>query len=201
MARKRNNGQVFAENPFLRAVAEHTRIGKKTITTGTNDKFLLINKGTGEALPTGIYTHQEVELNEFVKLYAEGAAAILGLKTAGRKAFQIFYSRLLGKEGKDKTEIWLNYETFDETIKKWISRATWDRGINELIKAQFIAQSPTPGYYFVNPCYIYNGNRLLIAKAYTLKPQKPAAALPSKSEYTEDDQIPLPFDEKPEQTQ
>ncbi len=169
MARQREN-EKFKENPFLKHTTEITKIGqKKMFSPADPDKFMITNTQTGEAIPAGIYCHREVAKNEFVQLYAEGAAAIMGLKSAGQKVFQILYGKLLGIEGKNATEILMNYEMFPEEIQNWISRRTFFRGINELLKAKFIAQSYNPGYYFVNPAFIFNGNRLIIARAYTMQ--------------------------------
>ncbi len=164
------NSQKYSENPFLQHTTEIIAHGtRKVYSPLDKDKFMITDMGTGEVIPAGIYFQKEVEKSEFVKLYAEGAAAIMGLKSAGKKVFQIMYGRLLGAEGKDKTEILMNYDMLPEEVKHWISRATFDRGINELLKAGFLAQTYAPGYFFINPAFIYNGNRLLIAKAYTLK--------------------------------
>lgn len=197
MARERANVEKFVENPFLKAVAETAKTGKKKVFGNTQDKFMITDTSTGEIIPAGIYFNKEVEKSEFVKLYAEGAAAIMGLKSPGKKVFQIMYGKLLGAEGKDKTEIILNYDMLGADVKKWISKPTFFRGINELLKTKFIAQTMVASCYFINPAFIYNGNRLLIAKSYTLKgSEKPVESpetpqLEAPAEYTEADQIPL----------
>ena len=170
MGRKRANCEKFTENPFLKHTAEITKIGqKKMYSPADPNNFMMVNMQTGESIPSGIYMNREVSKNEFVQLYAEGAAGLMGLNSAGKKVFQILYGKLLGIEGKNATEILMNYDMFPEEIQNWISRKTFDRGINELIKASFIAQTYSPGYYFVNPAFIFNGNRLIIAKSYILK--------------------------------
>lgn len=188
MARGRTNIQRFEENPFLKEVAEVAKTGKKKVFGDGNDKFMITDTSTGEIVPAGIYFQKEVEKSEFVKLYAEGAAAIMGLKSPGKKVFQIMYGKLLGADGKDKTEIVLNYEMLGNDVKKWISRPTFFRGLNELIQAKFLAQTLVASVYFINPTFIFNGNRLLIAKAYTLKETHEPKRI---QEYTEADQIPL----------
>ncbi len=124
----------------------------------------------------------------------------MGLKAAGKKVFQIMYGQLLGRDGKDRTEIPLKYELLSPDVKEWISNATFRRGVKELVEAHFIAESMLSGYFFVNPAFIFNGNRLLIAHAYTLKPEKPEkqdkkALKAAKQKALEEDQIPLPFDD------
>lgn len=186
----------FKENPFLNETTKDIVTGKKKIYSPVDsNKFMITNVATGEVIPAGIYCQKEVEKSEFVKLYAKGAAAIMGLKSAGIKVFQIMYGQLLGRDGKDKTEIILNYDILDEDIKKWISYRTFVRGIGELVKARFIAETYAAGYYFVNPAFIYNGNRLLIAEDYILKEDKTEKPVEVVQDYSEDDQIPLDFDD------
>lgn len=72
-------------------------------------------------------------------------------------------------EGKNKTEIILNYDMLSEDEQKLLSRSTFERGISELIKANFIAETYVATYYFINPSYIFNGNRIAIVKEYILK--------------------------------
>ena len=38
-----------------------------------------------------------------------------------------------------------------------------------LIKAEFIAETLVPSYYFINPTYLYNGDRLALVNEYVLK--------------------------------
>lgn len=170
---KRRGTTKYKENPFLEHTTELSVTGYKKIFSKSNkDMCLVINPDDGEAKPAGFYFRQEVEQNEFVKLYSEGAAALLGLKSAGKKVFQLVYSQLYGREGKDKTEIVLNYEMLSEEEQKLFSRRTFERGITELINAKFIAETYAATYYFINPAYIFNGNRLAVVKEYIIKKHK-----------------------------
>ena len=160
----------YKENPFLAHTAELSVCGYKKIVSPTDpNKFLVVESETGEATPAGFYFRKEVEKNEFIKIYAEGAAALMNLKSAGTKVFQLVFAELYGKDGKDKTEIVLNYELLTEQEQKILSRRTFERGISELIKAGFIAESVVASYYYINPAYIFNGDRLAVVNAYILK--------------------------------
>jgi hypothetical protein len=170
MPRRRKGVTKYRENPFLKHTAELSISGYKKIISPTDpNKFLIVNSDTSEATPAGFYFRKEVEKNEFVKIYAEGAAALMDLKTAGTKVFQLVYGQLFGKSGKDKTEIVLNYELLNEKEQKILSRRTFERGITELIKAGFIAESVVASYYYINPAFLYNGNRLALVNEYVLK--------------------------------
>lgn len=167
---RRRNVTKYRENPFLKHTAELSITGYKKITSPTDpNKFLIVDPNTGEGTPAGFYFRKEVEKNEFVKIYAEGAAALMDLKTAGTKVFQLVYGQLFGKAGKDKTEIVLNYELLNDKEQKFLSRRTFERGITELIKAGFIAESIVASYYYINPAFLYNGNRLALVNEYVLK--------------------------------
>ena len=50
-----------------------------------------------------------------------------------------------------------------------ISRATFFRGMTELIERGFIAESQSQGMYFLNIDYLFNGNRLAFIKEYRVK--------------------------------
>lgn len=169
----RRNVPKYRENPFLEHTAEISVIGYKKIFSKQNkDMCLVINPEDGEAKPAGFYFRQEVDKSEFVKLYAEGVAALMGLKSPGKKVFKIVYNQLFGSEGKDKTQIVLNYELLSDEEREGVSRRTFFTGINELINAKFIAESVVASYYFINPAYIYNGSRLAVVKEYIIKKHK-----------------------------
>lgn len=170
---RRKKFEKFRTNPFLEHTAEISTSGyRKMFSEQRSDMMLVVNPDDGEVKPAGFYYRHEVEQNEFVKLYSEGAAAFLGLKSAGTKVFQLVYGQLYGKEGKNKTEIVLNYELLSESERKLFSKRTFERGVNELLEANFIAESVVASYYFINTAYIFNGDRLAIVKEYILKKEK-----------------------------
>jgi hypothetical protein len=50
-----------------------------------------------------------------------------------------------------------------------IGRATFHRGMTELIERGFLAESIEPGMYFLNIDYMFNGNRLAFIKEYRIR--------------------------------
>ena len=181
MARRRAVPK-YKENPFLEHTAELSIKGYRKIYSKQNHNMcLVVNPDDGEAKPAGFYFRKEVELNEFVKLYTEGAAALLNLNASGKKVFQIVYKQLYGKEGKGRTEIVLNHELLSDEEKSSISKRTFERGITELINAGFIAESIVPSYYYINTAYLYNGDRLALVNEYVIK-KHPKESFESKLE-------------------
>ena len=159
----------YRANPFLEHTAEISNRGYKRIFgKDDNNKYLVVNPD-GEARPAGFYFKREVEKNEFVKLFAEGVGALMGLNNAGKKVFQILYGQIVGEKGKDKTEIILNYELLTDEEREFISKRTFYNGINDLIRTGFIAESYVASYYFINPAYIFNGDRLAVVNEYVMK--------------------------------
>lgn len=179
---RRKNIEKFRTNPFLEHTAEISTTGyRKIFSEQRSDMMLVVNPDDGDVKPAGFYYRHEVEQNEFVKLYSEGAAALLGLKSAGKKVFQLVYGQLHGKEGKGKTEIVLNYELLSEDERKLLSKRTFERGVIELLQANFIAESVVASYYFINTAYIFNGNRLAIVKEYIIKQTNQFATIEAPS--------------------
>lgn len=166
----RRNIPKYRENPFLEHTAEISTSGyRKIFSEQRSDMMLVVDPDDGDIKPAGFYYRREVEQNEFVKLYAEGVGALMGLNNAGKKVFQLVYGQLHGKEGKGRTEIVLNYEILTDEQRKFVSRRTFYNGINDLIRAKFIAESVVACYYFINPAYIFNGDRLAVVKEYIIK--------------------------------
>lgn len=166
-------------NPFLSAVAENTRVGTKRITNKAGDKCMIVSEATGEILaPAGFHEVIEVDRTQFVKLYINGVKAFQGLKAAGAKMFEVLYRTIQERPGQDR--VYMHYHTIDQAITP-ISRATFDRGMNELLDKKFIAEALEPSMYYVNADYMYNGNRLAFIKEYRLAGTRAADIDPSES--------------------
>jgi hypothetical protein len=91
------------------------------------------------------------------------------LKSPGKKVFQLIYDELYGAKGMGKTQIVLAYEMLSEAQRKNLSRATFFQGINDNLKHNIIAETYTAGVYFINPAYIFNGDRLAMVREYVIK--------------------------------
>jgi hypothetical protein len=55
-----------------------------------------------------------------------------------------------------------------------IPRATFYRGLRELLEKEFLYRSPWDGIFFVNIRYMFNGDRLAFVKAFHLAGSAPA---------------------------
>jgi len=163
-------------NPFLPMLLKDSESKVKKVSSPLKkDDLLLVSRTTGE-IPTnaniGIIYTQKIERNEFIKLYVKGMAALFGLTKAGQKVFALLYSALSGKEGKDKDLVTLYYPALPKETQEQISYRIFTKGINDLIKAEFIAESIMPFQYYINPTYIFNGDRLALIHLYEVEKSK-----------------------------
>ena len=58
----------------------------------------------------------------------------------------------------------MSFAEIDQTMTP-MSKATYKRGMAELIEKCFIAATPTQGKYWLNPDFVWNGDRLAFVKS------------------------------------
>lgn len=163
---------VYETNPSVPDKgAISTRPRKRQI--GDEQKGLVIDAGSGEVLGRGTaiaYEWEEVDTERFVKLFLSGLKQAADLSKAGLAIFEVVYNHLRDKPNAD--EINLSFYGAKQVIKGLTDR-TYQRGLQELLKKEFLFRSPYDGVFFVNIRYMFNGDRLAFVKAYHLKGAKP----------------------------
>lgn len=155
------------ENPFLAVASDATRTKIKRMPSASGERMMVISGETGEVMaPAGFWEGHEVDKAQFIKLYVNGVKAFKDLKGAGTKVFELLYNEMQKNIGKD--QIMLVYADIDQSVTP-ISEATFYRGTRELIDKQFIAETVVSGRYFINPDYMWNGDRLAFVKTYRIR--------------------------------
>ena len=169
----RRGNKKFETSPFLSGVVANTSTGTKRITNKTGDQMMIVNQTTGEIVTpnTGFHHIEHVDRTKFIKLYINGVKAFKELTGAGTKIFELLYLAMQDAIGKDF--VFMNYSMYEDLI----SRATYKRGMNELIQKNFIAETIVTSKYFTNPDYMFNGDRLAFVKEFRLGLPKPADVL------------------------
>lgn len=170
-SKSRRGAVRHRSNPFLSAATSNTRQGTKRLSNKAGDKFMIVSEHGEVVANTGFHEVVEVDKTQFVKLYINGVKAFQGLKSAGAKVFELIYRAAQDAPGTDR--IYLHFMSIEQAITP-ISRATFDRGMSELIDRGFIAESVEPGMYFLNIDYLFNGNRLAFIKEFRIKGTAPA---------------------------
>lgn len=170
VTKSRRGATRHKANPFLAVAANNTKQGAKRISNKAGDKFMIVSEHGEVVANTGFHEIVEVDKTQFVKLYINGVKAFQGLKTAGAKVFELIY--LAAQESPGTDRIYLHFMTIEQAITP-ISRATFHRGMSELMEKGFIAESIEPGMYFLNIDYLFNGNRLAFIKEYRITESAP----------------------------
>jgi len=160
----------YEHNPFIANAVTNSKHGFKRITNKAGDHMMVVNENTGEVVtPTGgagFWQIQEVDRTQFVKLYVNGVKAFKDLTGAGTKVFEVLYLKVQEAIGKDF--LYLSFIEVDQQITP-MSKATFMKGMKELILKGFIAESMVMNKYFLNPDYMWNGDRLAFVKEYRKK--------------------------------
>ena len=164
----RRGFEKFTHNPFFSEVSANTKIGTRRITNKDGNRMLVVNEDSGEVVaPAGFWHAQEVDKTQFVKLYVNGVKAFKNLTGAGTRVFEVLYLKMQEAIGKDV--VWISLSEVDQAVTP-MSKATFSKGMTELIEKGFIAESVTQSKYYLNPDYVFNGNRLAFVKEYRKAP-------------------------------
>jgi hypothetical protein len=156
---------VYKVNPSVSSAFPLRIKSKKPSKMG---EVFMVTQDTGEVLAHGVLgfiEEQKVDSEEFVKIYLAGVRQYAQLSKAGATLFELVYEELSGKEAKDKDTLILNYFV----AQRWredLTRRTYERGMKELLEKEFLFRSVSSDMYFVNIRYIFNGDRLVLAKSY-----------------------------------
>lgn len=131
------------------------------------DNNILVNQSTGEVHGTHVTTYRKVDADQFVKLFTANIAMTFELSSAGIKAFGVLLwvvqNKALSKDEVDLDSLALAefkdiHANSNPPLK--LSLPTFKRGINELERAQVIAKTLRQGRYFINPNFVFNGDRV-----------------------------------------
>lgn len=160
-------GKVFyVANPSIVGSRFATRfITNKVTKTGS---ALMITPDTGQVLSEGclgFIEEKEVDTATFVKVYLAGIKQYAQLSKAGAAIFEIVYKEISGLSGKDKDTVEINYYVAQEHITS-LAKRTFERGLNELLSKEFLYRSVITDKYFVNVNFMFNGDRMVVVKAY-----------------------------------
>lgn len=170
----------YKTNPFLEGMVIPVKGRQVKLSRLGKDDNILINQGTGEILGTHITTFKKVDSEQFVKLFTANIALTFDLSSPGIKAFSVLLwvvqNKAMAKDDVDLDTLALDEFTeshSDQDPPLRLSPATFRRGLCELEKAQIIAKTMRQGRYFINPNFIFNGDRLAFTTIIERK-RKPA---------------------------
>lgn len=161
--KSRRGLQRYSENPFLPSAAANMRHGVKRITDKSGHNSMIVSDQGEVIAPAGFHQIIDVDKTQFVKLFINGVKALKELSGAGTKVFELLYLKVQENIGSDV--IYISLSEVDQQVTP-MSKATYLKGMKELILKDFIAESTTQNKYFLNPDFMWNGDRLAFVKEY-----------------------------------
>jgi hypothetical protein len=173
----KTRAKKYETNPYMQGSEPIVSTRTKRITNNQGNYMVKSDSGEVVASIAGFWQAEEVDSTKFLKLYVNGVKAFSGLSTKGTKVFELMYYEMQKEIGKDK--IYLNFNAIDPHIK--IAKTTFYDGISELVEKKFLAPTTFPHWFWVNPDYIWNGDRLSFVKTYIRKEEKKIPARDTKT--------------------
>lgn len=154
-------------NPFLQGMTIPVKGKQIRLSHLGKDENILVNQATGEVQGTHVTTYKRVDGDQFVKLFTANIALTFDLSAQGIKAFTVLMWAIQNK-AISKDEIYLDTHTREDFIEAHageekplrLSQPTFARGLAELTKAQIIAKTLRQGVYWINPNFVFNGDRI-----------------------------------------
>jgi hypothetical protein len=157
----------FKTNPFVESMTVPVKGRQVRISKLGEDDNILVNQKTGEVHGTHVTTTKKVDSEQFVKLFTANIGLTFDLSSAGIKAFGVLlFSVQKCGLSRDQVDLdVLTLEDFTELHKDRepplrLSHPTFMRGLAELVRARIIAKTMRQGRYFINPNFVFNGDRV-----------------------------------------
>lgn len=147
-------------NPFCFETELKIETRKKNLTVSRGTE-LIERKDTSKSYFANIVYTQEVDKEEFIKLYTSQIKAYFDLTKTAYKVFFIFLRIYQDAIGKD--HFYLSCKkamSLAEKIDHFVlSESIFYRGVKELIEKRIIAKTNEKNWYFINPAIVFNGDR------------------------------------------
>ena len=154
----------YSTNPFLESMVVPVKGKQVKISKLGQDDNILVNQKTGEVHGTHVTTFKKVDSDQFVKIFTANIGMTFDLSSAGIKTFSVLLwavqYKALAKDEVDMDSLILNQFLKSQQTPLKLSLATFKRGLNELEKAKIIAKTMRQGRYFINPNFVFNGDRI-----------------------------------------
>lgn len=144
------------------------KVGERRITVAGG---LHTDTETGESIShSGIHIIEEVDKDQFVKLYTKNMKVIFDLKPTVQRVLMAILDSVQRTPGTDRIYLnWFEIEDYSVKNNLDISERSFYKAMRDLLDKQFIAESASPNMYWINPHLFFNGNRMAFIREYRLK--------------------------------
>lgn len=160
---------IYRNNPSIPDAIATMKTGTKRISSPikSDTELIVSNPKSGEVysgIGLGFHKRVKVDKEEFVKLYIKGVSAFTGLSKAGARVLEMVISESKKYIGKDT--IFLSTIRAKEIFD--IPKATYQRGLKELVETEILFNTLETNIYFINVNYMFNGDRLAFLQTYEI---------------------------------
>lgn len=142
-------------------------VKRRRVKTGSNRD--LMDPVTGEVQGVAaIYTVEDKDDAEFVKIFADGVKASFGLSRTAHRVFQAIldvYQRTAMKGGYAESVYLAWFDGGLEGRDIGMTDRTFQTGLKELLAKNFLAPK-SPNVFWVNPALFFKGDRVMFVKEY-----------------------------------
>lgn len=159
---EKNKENPFAEN----AVANIKITQRKQIVRATNkSEVSIIMSDEGEAIGHSQFVRFiEIDEEKFAKVYLNELSSFFELPNTAQRVISYILTQL--KPNKDRFDFFIE-DCLAYT--KYKSKTQVYEGLVTLCSKGIIARGQTEYHYYINPLIVFNGNRVMFAKAYIKK--------------------------------
>lgn len=160
---KKTDLEKHNENPFSKNIGLTIKTRKKRMTVGKGTALLDLETGELEARTTDICQIATFDKEPFIKLFtSENWGRFSGLSLKGYRMLFFVFCVLQKTTGEDR--IFLHHSFYEDDFPG-VSKETYYGGLTELLENGFLAQlEGPPGWFFINPCLFFNGDRVRYSK-------------------------------------
>ena len=171
---KKINLRALEYSPNRNPLAEFSiDVKKRRVKTSSAKNF--VDPDTGElASVAAVYTFEERDDKEFVKVFAEGVKLAFSLSGTAHKVFQVVLQVYQETPMKDGYVDAIYLAWFDGGLSGrnvGMSDRTFHNGLKELLQKGFL-HPKSPNLYWVNPALFFKGDRVRFIKEYRRRPQE-----------------------------
>jgi hypothetical protein len=193
MSEEELENKRYSENPFREGMVLNFTSKQVKVSSIGKDDNIIVNQSTGEINGTHVVTYKKVDNEEFVKLFSRNIALTFNLNSAGIKAFNVLVW-MMQQKGIDRDIVSLDSFALSDFLKEnnvKLSLATLVRGLNDLVKSKIIAKTRKKGDYYINPNFMFNGNRIAFTTAIELKKDEDKDPKVKNGDYSDNSTIPI----------
>ena len=170
--KKVNSGNEVFNKQFMNSIKSLERIGLRmnpflqnlkidtSLRDGENLEAEPVYDKHGRVIDTKHTRVVRFDKSQFIKIYPEMLSDFYLMEKSGKAVLCLFLQEM--KNGINQDEVRIRYEEnfyFDNSgIQRTIKKSTFYAGVKELETLGFIAKKE-PNVYWINPAFIFNGNR------------------------------------------